>query len=60
MSKAYSKSGKPDESKAQEATQARLAQIQRHFSDVVVGGRLKGKVCILTGVGSPKGSCNLA
>jgi hypothetical protein len=37
------------------ATQARLGQIQKHFAVVQNGGRLKGKVCILTGVGSPKG-----
>lgn len=53
--KEYSKGAKSDDSAAYEATQSRLSQIQRHFTAVQDGGRLKDKVCILTGVGSVKG-----
>ena len=36
-------------------TQARIQQIQSHLSKTPRGSRLKGKVCIITGVGSMKG-----
>ncbi|KAF7306152.1 hypothetical protein HMN09_00770500 [Mycena chlorophos] len=38
-----------------EATKERLAKIQSHLSESPRGTRLKGKVCIVTGVGSLKG-----
>ncbi|KAM0751016.1 NAD-binding protein [Meredithblackwellia eburnea MCA 4105] len=40
---------------AQEKTLNRLQFIQRHFNDNKGSGRMKGKVCIVTGVGSEKG-----
>ena len=36
-------------------TRARIQQIQSHLSKAHRGSRLKGKVCIITGVGSMKG-----
>nr|GAT56804.1 predicted protein [Mycena chlorophos] len=38
-----------------QATKERLAKIQSHLSESPRGTRLKGKVCIVTGVGSLKG-----
>jgi hypothetical protein len=40
---------------AYKATLARLDKIQNHLSKAPRGARLKGKVCIITGAGSPKG-----
>lgn len=36
-------------------TRARIQQIQSHLSKTPRGSRLKGKVCVITGVGSMKG-----
>lgn len=38
-----------------ETTVARLAQIQSQLAEGPRGGKLNGKVCIITGVGSLKG-----
>ncbi|GAA6063419.1 hypothetical protein JCM10212_002088 [Sporobolomyces blumeae] len=40
---------------AQERTLARLRLVKSHFDDAPTAGRFKGKVAILTGVGSEKG-----
>lgn len=54
---AYSKAAvkKVDADDHLKRTQARIQQIQSHLSKTPRGSRLKGKVCIITGVGSMKG-----
>lgn len=46
---------KVDDADTFSKTQQRLARIQEHFRSAPRGEKLKGKVCIITGVGSMKG-----
>lgn len=62
MSHSYGSNLKPTPEAARKAAQdaytktaARLERIQKQVSDAPRGGKLKGKVCIVTGVGSLKG-----
>ena len=45
----------PSAEESYKKTQSRLEAIQSHFTNAPRGSKLKGKVCIITGVGSLKG-----
>ncbi|KZT52275.1 NAD(P)-binding protein [Calocera cornea HHB12733] len=54
-SEGYTRAKLDDGAAAFSKTQRRLASIQKHFAEAPRGDKLKGKVCVITGVGSMKG-----
>lgn len=50
-----SKAGNQGDKEFFKQTLSRLEQVQKQFTGLPRSGRLQGKVCIITGVGSVKG-----